>query len=100
MNVILSFSMGLLLGMIATWLFELILKTNKKLKNRYYKHHNVFLGYHVHHSIYGLAAILAGIVLFLINEKSSALFYVALGIGIITVHTISDGRFVFFDKQK
>jgi len=100
MNIILLFSIGLFLGIIATLLFELILKTNKKLYHRYYQHHKIMFGYHIHHSTYGLIAILISVVLFLTNEISSAIFYLALGIGIIIVHTISDGRFVFIEKQR
>jgi hypothetical protein len=40
------------------------------------------------------------LVLFLFNERSVDTFYLAFGIGIIIQHTISDGRFVFIEKQK
>ena len=100
MNIILLFSVGILFGMIVTWLFELVLKSNKWLRNRYYRHHKIIFGYHVHHSMYGLIAIVVSIILFLIKQEESAIFYLAIGIGIVIVHTISDGRFVFFEKQK
>ena len=99
MNSILLFSIGLLLGMIATWMFELILLTNKKLRNRYYRHNAIFFGYHVHHSTYGLLAFCLSAVLFFTNQES-ALFWLSSGLGIIVVHTISDGKFVFIEKQK
>ena len=92
--------MGLLAGVVATLIFELILKTNKKLKDRYYRHHEIFWGYHIHHSMYGLMSIIASIILFLAEYKTDALFYFSFGIGIIAEHTISDGRFVFIEKQK
>jgi len=89
-----------LLGVVATWLFEQILKRNKKLKNRYYRHHEVLFGYHVHHSVYGLACFIASIVLFLSHRYSSAIFWLAFGVGIIFEHTISDRKFVFMEKQR
>ena len=99
MNNILLFSIGLLLGMIATWMFELILLTNKKLRNRYYRHNAIFFGYHVHHSTYGLLAFCLSAVLFFTNQES-ALFWLSSGVGIIVVHTISAGKLVFIEKQK
>lgn len=100
MNVILLFSVGLLFGMIATWLFEIVLKTNKKLRNRYYKQHAIIFGYHMHHSSYGLLAFIISAILFFTNENSSAVFWLSLGVGIIAVHTISSGKFVFVEEQK
>ncbi len=91
---------GLLLGIILTWLFELVLKNNKKLHKKYYEHHKLFWGYHIHHSTYGLASIIISLVLFLLNERSVDMFYLAFGIGIIIQHTISDGKFVFIEKQR
>ena len=100
MDIILLFLADLLFGIMITWLFELILKSNKKLKDRYYRRHKIFFGYHIHHSIYGILAIIASVVLFFINEKSAFLFWLAFGIGIIVMHTISSGRFIFIEKQK
>lgn len=100
MNIFLLFLIGFLLGIIATWLFEVVLKTNKKLKNRYYRHHEILFGYHVHHSLYGILFIIISIILFFQNQKQAALFWLAFGIGIIILHTISSGRFVFIEKQK
>ncbi|MEK7540753.1 MAG: hypothetical protein AAB529_00720 [Patescibacteria group bacterium] len=97
---ILFLIIGVVAGVAATWLFELILKTNKNLRNKYYKRHKIFWGYHIHHSTYGLVFILLNIVLFLMDKKTTDLFYTALGIGIIIMHTISDGRVVFIEKQK
>ena len=98
-NLLLSIN-GLVLGLLVTLLFEMILKTNKKLRDRYYRRHEVLLGYHVHHSTFGLVAFFISIWLFLIGNNSGSLFVVWFGVGIIIVHTISDGRFVFIDKQK
>lgn len=100
MQIILISLMGLLFGLLITWLFELVLKTNKKLRNKYYKHHKILFGYHVHHSAFGLIFIVLSIILFLTNQKTSALFVFWVGVGIIILHTVSDGRFVFIEKQR
>jgi len=100
MQNIFIFLIGLLFGMVITRLFEFILKTNKNLRNKYYKHHKIFWGCHIHHSTYGILFIVISIILFLINQKTSALFWLALGIGIIIIHTISDRRFIFIEKQR
>ncbi len=100
MQIILISLIGLLSGLFITWLFELVLKTNKKLRNKYYKHHEIFFGYHIHHSTFGLLFIFLSIILFLTDQKISAVFTFWLGIGIIILHTISDGRFVFIEKQR
>jgi hypothetical protein len=97
MNFISLFLFGLLGGILLTWLFELILKTNKKLKQKYYTHHQIFLGHHVHHSIYGLIFILVSIILFFNHQPESAVFCTGTGFGIILQHTVSDRRFVFID---
>ena len=86
---------GLLLGIVLTWVFELILKTNKKLREKYYRRHKLFWGYHIHHSTFGLVFIALNVVLFLMDKKPTDLIYTAIGVGIIIMHTISDGRFVF-----
>ncbi len=100
MQNIFIFLIGSLLGMVITRLFEFILKTNKNLRNKYYKHHEIFWGYHIHHSTYGILFIVISIILFFINQEISALFWAAFGIGVIIVHTISDRRFIFIEKQR
>ncbi|MGA2417760.1 MAG: hypothetical protein ABSF55_00755 [Candidatus Staskawiczbacteria bacterium] len=100
MNIILIILAGLLTGWVATILFEFILKTNKELRAKYYRHHEILFGYHVHHSAYGLIFIIIGIIFYLKNNFPDSLFYIALGIGIILQHTISDRRFVFIEKQR
>ena len=100
MGIILIFIGGLLFGLIITRLFELVLKTNKKLRERYYTRHNIFWGYHIHHSCFSFPVIILSIILFWQNQKISALFTIGLAVGIIVMHTISDGRFVFINKQR
>lgn len=98
MDIIYIILQGFFAGIVATWLFELILKNNKRLRNRYYHHHAVLFGYHVHHSLYGLIAIVAAVILFAFHQDIDATLLLWFGIGVITVHTFSDGKFVFIEK--
>ena len=100
MEIILIFISGLLCGLTVTWIFELFLKTNKELRKKYYQPHKIFFGYHIHHSTYSFLPLIWSIILLLQNQKLSALFTVGFAIGIIVMHTISDRRFVFIEKQK
>lgn len=97
---VLIFIKGLLWGILITWLFEFVLKTNKKLKAKYYSPHKVYFGYHIHHSCFSFPVIVWSIVLFFQNQKLSAVFALGIAVGIIAMHTISDRRFVFIDKQR
>jgi hypothetical protein len=100
MSIASTILIGIISGIATTLLFEFILKTNKKLRNRYYRHHEILLGYHVHHSIYGLLFIIAGIAFYFYKNTSDSLFYISFGIGIIIQHTLSDGHFIFIEKQR
>jgi hypothetical protein len=100
MDIFITLLTDFLLGIVATLVFEQILKRNKKLRNRYYRHHQLFFGYHVHHSTYGLVAVVASIILFFVGRSMSSVFWFMFGIGIIFEHTISDGRFIFIEKAK
>ena len=88
------------MGWIATIIFEFILKTNKKLRTRYYYHHEILFGHHVHHSTYGLILLAVGAILYFNNNLQGSIFYISAGIGIIIEHTLSDGRFIFIEKVK
>jgi hypothetical protein len=100
MNFISIFLFGLLGGILLTWIFELVLKTNKKLKHRYYMHHEIIFGYHVHHSVYGLIFLLVSLIYFFSHQTVSFIFCVGMGVGIILEHTVSERRFVFVNKWK
>jgi len=100
MSIASTILIGIISGIATTLLFEFILKTNKKLRNRYYRHHEILFGYHVHHSIYGLFFIIAGVVFYFNKNISDALFYISFGIGIIIQHTLSSQKFVFIEKWK
>jgi len=99
MNIALIFLVNILMGVIVTRVFELILKTNKKLRDRYYRRHEILFGYHVHHSAIGLVIIALGGIVFLTDRPSMALGMAGFGIGIIIMHTISSRRFVFAEKE-
>lgn len=99
MGFMLLFTLNVIIGILATWVFELILKTNRKLRDKYYRRHEILFGYHVHHSTIGLAIIAFGGVSFLSGRPSLALALAGLGIGIIIMHTISSRRFVFMERE-
>jgi hypothetical protein len=91
---------GVITGLIITYIFEFILKHNRKLRDRYYRHHEILFGFHLHHSLYGLLAIFVSIYLFFSNNISPAIFVSSMGIGIIALHTITSKRFVFIERQR
>lgn len=99
MGVVSIFTINLFIGIFITFLFELTLKTNRKLRERYYKRHEILFGYHVHHSTVGLLVIGASIVLFLLDKEILFLVTLGIGMGIIVMHTISSRRFVFIEKE-
>lgn len=99
MDIIFVFLMNIVLGIIATWVFEFILKTNKRLRDRYYRRHEILFGYHVHHSTVGLIMIVGGSALLGLYGASLTLGMAGFGIGIIIMHTISSGRFVFIERE-
>jgi sensor domain CHASE-containing protein len=102
MNILITTFTALLYGIAVTILFEYTLKTNKKLRARYYQRHAVIFGYHIHHSTYGLLFIALGIALYLLNKNAlNLMFCVFFGFGIIIQHTLSArGRLVFIEKWK
>lgn len=99
MGVVFIVITNVFIGIIATWAFELILQKNRRLRERYYRRHEVLFGYHVHHSTVGLLLVAAGIVLWLLNKEFPSLVALGLGVGVIIMHTISSGRFVFVEKE-
>ncbi len=99
MGIITTFLTATFVGVILTLIFEFVLKTNKKLRDRYYKRHEILFGYHVHHSTIGLLLIILGVLLFLLNQTAVALNSTGIGLGIIIMHTISSNRFVFIEKE-
>ncbi len=100
MDFISLFFYGFLGGIFLTWIFELVIKSNKKLHHRYYKQHETIFGYHVHHSVYGLILLFISMVYGLNGQIESSIFTVGMGVGIILEHTVSERRFIFVNKWK
>ena len=96
---IVVFIENILMGILATWIFEFILQNNKKLRDRYYRRHEVLFGYHVHHSTIGLLVMAAGGIFFLSGNFLTGIGMIGFGIGIIMMHTISSRRFVFIERE-
>jgi len=99
MSIVFIFLTNIFIGIALTFVFELILKTNRKLRERYYTRHEILFGYHVHHSTVGLLVMGASVVLFLLDKEMSSLVSLGIGAGIIIMHTISSRRFVFIEKE-
>lgn len=99
MGIILILLLNIIIGITATWIFEFTLKTNTRLRDRYYRRHEILFGYHVHHSTAGLIVIAIGGIAFLEYGPSIALGMAGFGVGIIIMHTISLKRFVFVERE-
>jgi len=90
-NLIWPFVNGLILGLVATAIWEVSMYFIPFLKNKYWDKPTRIFGYHVHHSVFGLLGIMVGILIV-------RWYVVGLGVGIIVIHTIGDGRLVFIEK--
>ena len=94
-----EFFLGLIIGATITALADGVLYFNKRLRSQYWNNPKTFHGYHIHHSVLGIILIIAsGLLMIFGNEYSFFLF--GLGVGIIVVHTIMDGRLIFIEKKK
>ncbi len=57
-------------------------------------------GYHLHHSLYGLALLAVAVLFHLTHPDILLLILISgIGIGIIIQHTRSENRFVFVDRD-
>ena len=99
MNTVLLFVIGLSSGLLASHLLELSLKKNKFFNRNFFRRHTIIFGYHIHHSTYGLGALVIGTTLLARGIITSAIFFIAMGVGIIMMHTIFDGRLIFIEKE-
>ena len=99
MSITLLFFESIAIGIIITFIFELILKSNKKLRERYYVRHEILFGYHVHHSTIGAFLVIGGGPLLFFQGTTSYLIIAGIGLGIIIQHTLSSRRFVFIEKE-
>ncbi len=98
MSIVTTFLTATFIGVLITIVFEFILQTNKKLRDKYYRRHKILFGYHVHHSTVGLLMVVLGLLLFT-SHAVAAFNSIGLGVGIIIMHTISSKRFVFIEKE-
>jgi hypothetical protein len=86
---------GFITGYIFAYVYEKIaFRIGKKLN----KTQVVFLGYKLHHSIYGLLAII--IALFFLAHIMLATFLITFGLGIIIQHYFTGDGMVFITKHK
>lgn len=93
-----AFFLGIFLGIFLTYLLEQLLQKNKVLRKELWEHHKPILGYHVHHSIFGIPLILLGII-FLFFPGITGILLIGLGLGIIIMHTYSAKEFKFIEKS-
>ncbi len=99
-EILTTFFIGLVFGIIPFGLIEVIGKSVPLLKENFYDNpKQLILGYHVHHTVLGLISIVWGIYSIL-QKSSKPYFWIGLGLGMIIIHTIADGRLVFIEKQK
>lgn len=89
--------LGILIGIIATILLEVILQKNKRLRKEFWDNHKSFFGYHVHHSCYGLLFIIIGFFSLWHPFMNSFLLF-GIGLGIIATHTYTAKHFVFINR--
>lgn len=92
-----SFLIGLAFGSVFTVLVEIFLIYIPFFRKYVVTNPRLVFGYQIHHSTLGLIIVLLGLILLLLG-KSGGSMVVGFGIGMILVHTISDGRFIFIEK--
>lgn len=91
-----DFVMGLILGSLVFGAHDTALSRNKALRQKLWDTPYLIYGYHVHHSVLGLFLILIGAIFYSQIGRAT----IGFGVGIIIVHTMFDGRFVFIEKHK
>lgn len=99
-ELVVSLIIGLLIGIIPFGLIEVIGRSIPVLKENFYDNpKQLIFGYHIHHSVLGLLSITWGIYS-VFQKLNKPFFWIGLGLGMIIIHTIADGRLVFIEKQK
>lgn len=102
-DVIYPFVAGLFLGIILFGILEIIGLKTPFLRRKFYGDPadipTLIYGYHLHHSVLGLISIGWGFYL-MFNKTGNPFFWIGLGIGIIIVHTVVDGKVIFIEKVK
>lgn len=102
-DVVYPFIAGLLLGIIPFGILEVIGLNVPYFRKKFYGNPadipTLIYGYHLHHSFLGLLSIGWGLYS-VFNKSRNPSFWIGLGIGIIIVHTIIDGKLIFIEKVK
>lgn len=87
--------LGFVLGFLIFTVFEILFSRSKVLRKKYWDNPRLVNGYHVHHSTGGLVLVVTG----LIMKNSIGQVFIGLGVAMIIVHTLFDGRLVFIEKK-
>ncbi len=83
------------IGLVGTFVTEQLVQMIPFLRSKLWVPHLLF-GYHIHYSVVGLLCVIIGLML-IPQKRLFALCTIAFGIGIIVVHSISDGRLIFIE---
>ena len=88
---------GFLWGVIPFGLLEMVGWSVPILRQRFYENPLLFNGYHIHHSVLGLVCVAIWLYL-LFRRSEKSYFWLGLGLGIMVIHTLMDGRFIFLER--
>jgi hypothetical protein len=88
--------LGIGVGILVTFTLEQVLQRNKRLRNEFWEYHKPILGFHVHHSTFGIPVILLGLSLF---PRKESFLLIGIGLGIIIMHTITSREFIFIERS-
>ena len=88
--------LGFVLGFLIFTVVEILFSRNKVLRKKYWDNPRLIYGYHIHHSTWGLLFIIIGL---FIKKSSFGQELIGLGVAMIIVHTLFDGRLVFIEKK-
>jgi len=95
-NKLSSFLKGTSCGIAVATLFDFVSYYIPSLKRRFWDEPPLLYGLHFHHSLVGLLLIICGAMCILgAKTKQTGLLLIGFGLGIILVHTITDGRLIF-----
>lgn len=92
------FWLAFLIALVGTSIFEYMIQHNGYLRDRLWENHLVIMGYHFHHSMYGLLSLMVATYRWFL-DKPHAAFFLGVGIGIILMHTITEKAFVFMERE-
>jgi hypothetical protein len=61
---------------------------------------SVAAGFHVHQSAFGLIIVLLGGIFAMLKHRNQGALWIGIGIGIIAIHTLLDGRLIFIEHMR